>query len=587
MASQHPPKELNNALEGTKGAFILLMFFGCIINMLMLSPAIYMLQVYDRVLASQNTTTLLVLTLLIVGIYILIAMLESSRARVMTRFGNRLDVMLNQLVFNATFKKKLETGDNNPAQALTELSQIRQFLSGNSLFALMDVPWTPCYLLIAFIVHPLLGYLSAGGILILFSLTLVTEFSTKRQIQQANELTVDSTSKLNKQLQNSDAIEAMGMLPKLKQRWLEQHKKVLILHTQIADKTTRLSSLGRFVRVLLQSIALGAGALLVIDGEITPGLMIAASIILGRVLNPVEQVIGNWKQFVQFRSAWRHISVLLQEYPAPREVLPLPRPVGNISIESVFAAPPGNHTPTLCNISFHLEAGDVLGIIGPSASGKTSLAKLLVGVWNPLSGKVRLDGADIALWDKSQLGPSLGYLPQDVELFDGSIAQNICRFDEINSELIVAAAQLAGVHEMILRLPQGYDTPLGAGGHQLSGGQRQRIGLARAVYNDPAFIVLDEPNSNLDDLGEGALLRAIQTLKTKQITTVIISHRPTLLGIVDKVLLLRDGVIQEFGGREQVFANLRKANILKPVAINQVSVAPSAVAGEIKKEATI
>lgn len=290
---------------------------------------------------------------------------------------------------------------------------------------------------------------------------------------------------------------------------------------------------------------------------------------------------------MQFRSAWRHISVLLQEYPAPREVLPLPRPVGNISIESVFAAPPGNHTPTLCNISFHLEAGDVLGIIGPSASGKTSLAKLLVGVWNPLSGKVRLDGADIALWDKSQLGPSLGYLPQDVELFDGSIAQNICRFDEINSELIVAAAQLAGVHEMILRLPQGYDTPLGAGGHQLSGGQRQRIGLARAVYNDPAFIVLDEPNSNLDDLGEGALLRAIQTLKTKQITTVIISHRPTLLGIVDKVLLLRDGVIQEFGGREEVFANLRKANILKPVAINQVSVAPSAVAGEIKKEATI
>ncbi|MCO4203275.1 type I secretion system permease/ATPase [Aeromonas taiwanensis] len=586
MASQHPSKELNNALEGTKGAFILLMFFGCIINLLMLSPAIYMLQVYDRVLASQNTTTLLVLTLLIIGLYILIAMLESSRARVMTRFGNRLDVMLNQLVFNATFKKKLETGDNNPAQALTELSQIRQFLSGNSLFALMDVPWTPCYLLIAFIVHPLLGYLSAGGILILFSLTLVTEFSTKRQIQQANELTVDSTSKLNKQLQNTDAIEAMGMLPKLKQRWLEQHKKVLILHTQIADKTTRLSSLGRFVRVLLQSIALGAGALLVIDGEITPGLMIAASIILGRVLNPVEQVIGNWKQFVQFRSAWRHISVLLQEYPAPKEVLTLPRPVGNISMESVFAAPPGNHTPTLCNISFHLEAGDVLGIIGPSASGKTSLAKLLVGVWSPLSGKVRLDGADIALWDKSLLGPSLGYLPQDVELFDGSIAQNICRFDAINSELIVAAAQLAGVHEMILRLPQGYDTPLGAGGHQLSGGQRQRIGLARAVYNDPAFIVLDEPNSNLDDLGEGALLRAIQILKTKQITTVIISHRPTLLGIVDKVLLLRDGVIQEFGGREEVFANLRKANILKPVAINQASVAPAA-AGEIKKEATI
>ncbi|MCS3601906.1 ATP-binding cassette subfamily C exporter for protease/lipase [Buttiauxella sp. BIGb0471] len=566
MSRQHTPTELKDALKGMKPTFIMLLFFSCVINMLMLAPAIYMLQVYDRVLVSKNTTTLLMLTLLIVGIYIVIAMIESARSSVMIRLGNRLDVKLSQLVFNAAFKRKVATGENNPAQSLAELDQIRQFLSGSSLFALLDIPWTPVYLFMAFLVHPLLGYLSLAGILILFILTLVSEFSTKRPIQQAHALTINNATKLNKQLQNSDTIEAMGMLSTLKLNWQEQHSKVLILQTQIADKNANLSSLSRFVRVLLQSVALGAGALLVIGGQITPGLMIAASIILGRVLNPVEQIIGSWKQFVQFRSAWHQISTLLKEYPAAKEVLTLPRPKGNISVESVFAAAPGQHAPLLRNISFQLEKGEVLGIIGPSASGKTSLAKLLVGVWKPLSGKVRLDGADICQWDKELLGPSMGYLPQDVELFDGSIAQNISRFSNNDSTLIVEAAVLAGVHDMILRLPQGYDTPLGAGGHQLSGGQRQRIGLARAVYNNPAFIVLDEPNANLDDAGEFALVKAINTLRTQGQTTVIISHRPTLLGVVNKVLLLNEGAVQEFGTRDQVFANLRQANILKPVA---------------------
>nr|WP_255475164.1 ATP-binding cassette domain-containing protein [Pseudocitrobacter sp. 73] len=419
MSGQHTQSELNRALKGTRSTFTLLLFFSCVINMLMLAPAIYMLQVYDRVLVSKNTTTLLMLTLLIFGLYIVIGLIESARASVMVRLGNRLDVKLNQLVFNAAFKRKIIAGDNNPAQALAELDQVRQFLSGNSLFALLDIPWTPFYLLIAFLVHPLLGYLSAGGIIILFALTLFSEISTKRVIQQAHALTINNGSKLNKQLQNADAIEAMGMLPTLKNDWLEQHNKVLVLQTQIADKTAHLSGLSRFVRILLQSVALGAGALLVIKGEITPGLMIAASIILGRVLNPVEQVIGSWKQFVQFRGAWQQLTTLLKSYPAAKAVLTLPRPTGKISVENVFAAPPGLSSPTLRNISFQLDAGEVLGIIGPSASGKTSLAKLLVGVWGTLSGKVRLDGADICQWDKALLGPAIGYLPQDVELFDG------------------------------------------------------------------------------------------------------------------------------------------------------------------------
>jgi len=566
MPRQPTSSELNTALKGTRPAFLMLLFFSCTINMLMLAPAIYMLQVYDRVLVSKNTTTLLMLTLLIVGLYIVISMIEFARASFMTRLGNRLDEKLSQQVFNAAFRRRIVTGDNNPAQALAELGQVRQFLSGNSLFALLDIPWTPLYLLISFIVHPLLGYLSVGGIVILFTLTLVSEFSTKKPIQQAHALTVSNASRLNKQLQNSDTIEAMGMLPMLKQHWLEQHNKVLVIQTVIADKTSGLSSLSRFVRILLQSVALGAGALLVIEGQITPGLMIAASIILGRVLNPVEQVIGSWKQFIQFRHAWQQLSKLLKEYPAPKEVLTLPRPTGNIRVESVVAAPPGQKTPTLRNISFALEPGEVLGIIGPSASGKTSLAKLLVGIWSPLAGKVRIDGADICQWDKALLGPAIGYLPQDVELFDGSIAQNIARFTQNDSNLIVAAATLAGVHDMILRLPQGYDTPLGENGYQLSGGQRQRIGLARAVYNNPAFIVLDEPNANLDDAGEYALIQAINALRTQGQTVVIISHRPTLLGVVNKILLLNEGAIQEFGTRDQVFANLRQANILKPVS---------------------
>lgn len=587
MSRQNTQSELSKSLKGTKPAFIMLLFFSSVINMLMLAPAIYMLQVYDRVLASRNTTTLLMLTLLIIGLYSVIGLIEYARSSFMTRLGNRLDVKLNQLVFHAAFKRKIATGDNNPAQAIADLAQIRQFLSGNSLFALLDIPWTPFYLIIAFLVHPLLGWLSLGGILTLFTLTMVTELTTKKPIQEAQSLSGNNASKLNKQLQNSDAIEAMGMLSTLKRHWLEQHSRVLLLQTKIADKSAALSSLSRFVRVLLQSIALGAGALLVIAGELTPGLMIAASIILGRVLNPVEQVIGSWKQFVQFRGAWKQLAELLKAYPASREVMKLPEPKGNISVEGLFAAPPGQKNPTLRNISFQLEQGEVLGIIGPSASGKTSLAKLLVGVWSPLSGKVRLDGADICQWDKTLLGPSIGYLPQEVELFDGTIAQNIARFTSNEGEPIVAAATLAGVHEMILRMPQGYDTPLGPNGYQLSGGQRQRIGLARAVFNSPAFIVLDEPNANLDDAGEHALIQAINTVRTQGKTVVIISHRPTLLGVVSKILLLNEGAVQQFGTREKVFASLREANILKPV---QAPATPAETASpianaELQKEA--
>lgn len=584
MARQQMQKEFQAVFKGTKTLFLLLILFSCVINLLMLAPAIYMLQVYDRVLVSQNTTTLLMLTLLVIGFYVLMGFLESIRAHVMIRFGNKLDVSLNPIVFNAAFKKKIATGDNNPAQALTELSQIRQFFSGNSLFSFFDIPWVPVYLLVAYVISPLLGYLTAAGILILLVITLFSERYTNESTRQANTLTAINTNKINQQFQNTDVIAAMGMLPALQSEWIAQQNKILLLQTAVADKTASLSSVSKFTRILLQSIALGAGALLVIAGDITPGLMIAASIILGRALNPVEQVIGSWKQFVQFRAAWQQISSLLNKYPGSQKVLELPRPKGVLSVELLYGAAPGGHVPIIKNMSFQLSQGEILGIIGPSASGKSSLAKFLVGIWAPLSGNVRLDGADIYQWQKEYLGPAIGYLPQDVELFDGTIAQNIARFGEIDSQAIVAAAKLGGVHEMILRLPQGYDTLLGGmAGYQLSGGQKQRIGLARAVYKEPAFIVLDEPNANLDDAGELALIKAIEALKTNGQTTVIISHRPTLLGVVDKVLLVKDGVAQEFGSREEVFSKLRQKNILKPVAVNQQEITSEVVMTQSNK----
>ena len=361
MARQQMQKEFQAVFKGTKTLFLLLILFSCVINLLMLAPAIYMLQVYDRVLVSQNTTTLLMLTLLVIGFYVLMGFLESIRAHVMIRFGNKLDVSLNPIVFNAAFKKKIATGDNNPAQALTELSQIRQFFSGNSLFSFFDIPWVPVYLLVAYVISPLLGYLTAAGILILLVITLFSERYTNESTRQANTLTAINTNKINQQFQNTDVIAAMGMLPALQSEWIAQQNKILLLQTAVADKTASLSSVSKFTRILLQSIALGAGALLVIAGDITPGLMIAASIILGRALNPVEQVIGSWKQFVQFRAAWQQISILLNKYPGSQKVLELPRPKGVLSVELLYGAAPGGNAPIIKNMSFQLSQGGNTG----------------------------------------------------------------------------------------------------------------------------------------------------------------------------------------------------------------------------------
>ncbi|MFJ4453021.1 type I secretion system permease/ATPase [Pseudomonas sp. NPDC089392] len=560
-----PPRtrsELADALFRLRRSFYALAAFSGVINVMMLTPAVYMLQVYDRALVSRNVTTLTMLTLLVVGLFLLMSALEMVRTRVLIRVGNCLDMDLNRRIFSAAFERNLSRAGGNPAQALQDLAQVRQFVTGNGLFAFFDAPWTPIYLLVCYLIHPLLGLVTMIGSLILVGLAYLTEKATQKPLAEANQAALSSASYANNNLRNAEVIEAMGMLPSIGKRWYQGHLRILQMQTLASDRAALISSTGRFVRITLQSLILGTGALLAIEGKITPGMMIACSILTGRALGPVEQVIASWKQLLGCRLAWGRLNDLLQDYPQRPPSMSLQRPLGMLAVENVIAGAPGTSTTILRGVSFSLVPGETLGVIGPSASGKSTLARLLVGVWPTQAGKVRLDGADIFTWNKSELGPWIGYLPQDVELFEGSIAENIARFAEVDSEAVIRAARSSGVHDMILRFPQGYDTRLAADGSPLSGGQKQRIALARALYGEPNLVVLDEPNANLDDVGEKALVDALVELKARSATVVLISHRPNVLGTVDKVLMLRDGGVHMLGSRDEVFTALRKASVI-------------------------
>lgn len=560
-----PPRtrsELADVLFRLRRSFFALAAFSGVINVMMLTPAIYMLQVYDRALVSRNVTTLAMLTVLVIGLFLLMSTLEMIRTRVLIRMGNCLDMDLNRRIFSAAFERNLSRAGGNPAQALQDLAQVRQFLTGNGLFAFFDAPWTPIYLLVCYLIHPLLGLITLIGSLILVGLAYLTEKATQKPLAEANQAALSSASYANNNLRNAEVIEAMGMLPAIGKRWYQGHLRILQMQTLASDRAALISSTGRFVRITLQSVILGAGALLAIEGKITPGMMIACSILTGRALGPVEQVIAAWKQLLGCRSAWGRLNGLLQDFPQRPPSMSLQQPLGMLAVENVVAGAPGTSNSIVRGVSFSLVPGESLGIIGPSASGKSTLARLLVGVWPTQAGKVRLDGADIFTWNKAELGPWLGYLPQDVELFEGTIAENIARFAEVDSEAVIRAARSSGVHDMILRFPQGYDTRLAADGSPLSGGQKQRIALARALYGEPNLVVLDEPNANLDDVGEKALVDALAALKARGATVILISHRPNVLCAVDKVLMLRDGAVHMLGSRDEVFAALRKASVI-------------------------
>jgi ATP-binding cassette subfamily C exporter for protease/lipase len=554
----NPNNEIDQALIAFKSTFTTVGVFSAIINMLALAPSIYMLQVYDRVLASRNEVTLLMLTLVLLGTYLFMSGLELVRSFVLVRVGARFDMQLNKRVYTAAFEQNLKSAGGNAGQALADLTNLRQFLTGNALFAFFDAPWFPVYLVVIFLFNTGLGFFALGGTIVLVVLAVVNEAITKKPLAEANAMAIAAGTLATNNLRNAEVIESMGMLPNLMQRWFTMHGKFLHLQGEASEKAGIIGAMTRFVQVSLQSLVLGFGAMLVIGGHITPGMMIAASILVGRALAPVQQVIGVWKQVSSSRLAYQRLDKLLAQNPAREFGMPLPKPLGALALEGVTAAPPGAKVAVLKNLNFSVLPGDLLGVIGPSGSGKSTLARLLVGVWPAAAGTVRLDGANIYQWNKAELGPHIGYLPQDIELFGGSVSENIARFGEVDADKVVQAAKRAGVHELILHLPQGYDTVLGDGGAGLSGGQRQRLGLARAMYGDPSVIVLDEPNSNLDDQGEQALLQAIVALRQQGKTIILVTHRTSIIGVTNKLLFLRDGVAEVYGPTEQVLAALQQ-----------------------------
>lgn len=544
--------ELKKSLLSAKKSFIMVGLFSMFINILMLVPPLYMLQLYDRVLGSRSQDTLIMLTLIVVVLFITMGLLEVVRSRVLVRVGNKLDSMLSQRIFDSLFELERKAPGRSSSMPLNDLTQVRQFMTGNGLFAFFDAPWMPIYIIVLFIFHPAFGFFAIFAAIVLVGITIANEYSTKEKLAEANNLSRASTIYVDSNIRNAEVVNAMGMRNNISKVWADKYYGFLNAQNIASDSAGVWSNLSKSLRVMFQSLILGLGAYLAINMEVTPGMMIAASIIMGRALAPLDLIIGSWKGFSSARSSYERIEGLLNDFPKDKEYMQLPAPKGEITLENVVVIPPSGTVPSLKGISMKIEKGDVVGIIGPSAAGKSSLARVMLGLWPLSNGVARIDKADISQWDREDLGQYVGYLPQDIELFEGTVSQNIARFGEVEPEKVVEAASKAGVHEMILKLNEGYDTKIGPGGASLSGGQRQRIGLARALYNNPVFVVLDEPNSNLDDVGEAALVEAIKTLRAGGTTVVIITHRTNVLQATNKLALINNGVLELYGNTNDV-----------------------------------
>lgn len=519
----------------------------------MLTGPLFMLQVYDRVLVSRSVPTLLALTLLVAVLYAFLGVLEFIRSRVLARVGERLDRNLNERAFSVWLTQGIIGVPAGSGRPLDDLQVLKQFLSGPGPSTLFDVPWVPIYLAVIFLMHPVLGTVALGGAVVVLVFALINEFRSRGPIERAGRSGAVASTFETLSHRNAEAVFAMGMEQDLRRRWLDHRERRAQAQRQASDRAGMMTALSRAFRLFLQSLILAAGAFLAIQQVVTPGIMIAASIIMGRALAPVDQAIAQWKGFVAARQAYSRLAALLAAVPAEPMRTALPEAQGRITVEGVSAAPPGGDRNVLDALTFELVPGQALGVIGPSASGKTTLARLLTGVWIPSRGTIRLDGASLDQWDRRTRGRRIGYLPQDVELFNGTVKDNIARFDpEATDEGVVQAAQRSGVHELILHLPDGYETLIGEGGAALSGGQRQRIGLARALYGDPVVVVLDEPNSNLDAEGDAALTRTIEGIRAHGRTCVVMAHRPSAISAVDTLLVLKDGHQVAFGPKEQV-----------------------------------
>ncbi|MGY3411932.1 ATP-binding cassette subfamily C protein [Bradyrhizobium sp. GM5.1] len=558
------PDELRRLLQSGQGYFVTAAIFSLAINLLYLAGPLYMLQVYDRVISSASEITLLMLTIALLMAFLALAGLDAVRARVLTRASIRLDQTIAARVMTAIIHRSAGAGGAR-SQLLRDFDTFRQFVTGLGIHAIFDLPWAPIYIAVIFVLHPFLGAFALGCSILLILVALLNEWLVRLPLTEAAEAASRNYSFTEMSLRNTEVVRAMGMTEGLLRRWARDRNRMLERQVSASDRAATMQSIIRFLRLAMQSMILGLGAYLVIERLATVGAMFAASILLGRALQPVEQIVGSWRNLVSARGAYLRIRELLKADPQREAGLTLPRPQGRLSVEGLTYVPPLGSKPILRGVTFAIEPGEVLGVIGPSGAGKSTLSRHLVGVLAPSAGAVRLDGADVSSWIKTSLGQHIGYLPQDIELFADTVAANISRFQDGEDREVILAARTADVHEMIVRLPDGYDTQVGEGGAILSGGYRQRIGLARAIFANPSLLVLDEPSSNLDAEGDAALADCILQLKKRGTTVVIISHRPATIGVADKILVLREGVVEMFGPRAEILARLTR-----PVPIHTV-----------------
>ncbi len=564
--------ELGEALRACRSAFIGVGVMSCMINLLYLTGSIFMLEIYDRVLPSRSVPTLVGLIVLAGGLYVAQGILDLIRGRILVRIGTSLDEALSGRVFETVVRLPLIAGGRNEGlQPLRDLDNIRSFLSSLGPSAFFDLPWLPFYLAICFVFHVLIGATALAGAIILVTLTIVTEFMTRKPAREAMGLAARRNDLATASRRNAEVLVAMGMSGRLTRRWGVANENYLTGNQRTSDVAGGLGAIAKVMRMMLQSAVLGVGAYLVIHQEATAGVIIAGSILSARALAPVDLAIAHWKGFVAARQSWTRLNRLLGSLPAQGVPTRLQAPSRRLSVEGVSIVPPGDQKVIVQDASFALEAGNGLGIIGPSGSGKSSLVRALVGVWQPVRGKVRLDAAALDQWSSEVLGRHVGYLPQDVELFAGTVAQNICRFDpDAIAENIIAAAKEAGVHEMIVKMTEGYETQVGEQGVSLSAGQAQRVALARALYGEPFLIVLDEPNSNLDTEGDEALTRAVRAARERGAIVVVVAHRPIGIEAVDMLLVLKDGRVQAFGPKDQVLGQVLQ-RVAPPAPIKIVS----------------
>jgi len=570
MTNPQQQNTLIRVLDKCRPVFWIVFSFAFGVNLLMLITPLYSLQVLDRVLSSQNESTLFWLSAIMVVLYISLHMIQVARSFTLIKLGEWMDAQLSPDLFVNSIRSAAMKASVGGSQNLRDLQTVKQFLTSSGINTLFDAPWSIIYIIVLFWIHPWMGWLAVIGSILLFVFAIFNAYATNSKLNEANEQQIRSMNQSDISTRNAEVIEAMGMMKAVTNRWQTFQQKALALISEASYRNGIISNVSRFIRMLLQLLVTGLGAYLVIETplEMSTGGMIGSSIILGRALTPFDNAIEIWKQISGALKSYERLKQAYVRLSDRQESMQLPAPEGALSVENIFFAPtvPGSGAPlayTLKGVSFSINPGESLAIIGPSAAGKSSIAKLIVGVWKAMQGTVRLDGADVYTWNREDFGKHVGYLPQDIELFSGSIRDNIARLqDDVDPALIVEAAQMTGAHDLILRFKNGYETDIGVGGTNLSGGQRQRIGLARAFFGNPKLVVLDEPNANLDELGEQALVNAINQAKQKKITTVIISHRPSILSSVDKILILQDGAVAAFGTKDEIMAKFaRPANV--------------------------